>query len=117
MSTTATKYRLIERAELKTLLDTKAPFTLLNTLTAEYYKADKNIPGSKLAPADKLTGEMAASLAPKKDELVVTYCGGTKCPSSKQAAEKLSSLGYTNVAAYEGGLQDWVEGGLPLVSL
>ena len=117
MSTTATKYRLIERAELKDLLDKKAPFQLWNTLTDEYYKADKNIAGSKRVPADKLTAKQAEELAPKKDELIVTYCGGTKCPSSKQAAEKLASLGYTNVAAYEGGLQDWVEAGLPLVSL
>ena len=34
---------------------------------------------------------------------------------SKQAAEKLASLGYTNVFAYEGGLKDWSEAGLPLV--
>ena len=31
--------------------------------------------------------------------------------------EKLASLGYTNVFAYEGGLKDWSEGGFPLVKL
>ena len=57
------------------------------------------------------------SNAAVKTDLIVTYCGGTQCPSSKQAAEKLVSLGYSIVFAYEGGLQDWQEGGFPFVTL
>ncbi len=64
-----------------------------------------------------MTAALAAAKAPKKDEPIVTYCGGVNCPSSKQAAEKLASLGYTNVLAFEGGLQEWTEAGYPLVKL
>lgn len=49
-----------------------------------------------------------------KDAEIVTYCGGVNCPSSKQAAEKLAALGFTNVRAYEGGLEDWTGAGLPV---
>lgn len=114
--TTATTFKHITLAELKAKLDKKEKFQLWNVLTKEYYKAEANIPGSKWIPADTLTGEIASKNA-KKDEFIVTYCGGVKCPSSKQAAEKLVSLGYTNVHAFEGGLQEWSEAGYPLVSL
>lgn len=114
--TTATTFKHITRDELKAKLDKREPIQLWNVLLKDYYKADKNIPGSKWIPVDTLTGELAGTLA-KKDDVIVTYCGGVQCPSSKQAAEKLVSLGYTNVQAFEGGIQEWAEAGFPLVSL
>jgi rhodanese-related sulfurtransferase len=114
--TTAAAYKTITLADLKAKLDKKEPFKLWNVLTKEYYKADKNIPGSKWFPADTLTREIAEKNA-KKDETVVTYCGGVKCPSSRQAAEKLVSVGYTKVYAFEGGLEEWIGAGYPVVSL
>ncbi len=117
MSTTQTKWKVIDRATLKAKLDKKESFQLWNVLTKEYYKPEANIPGSQWLPVDTLTEQLISAKAPKKDTLIVTYCGGLKCPSSRQAADKLVSLGYTNVHAYEGGLQDWQEGGLPFVKL
>lgn len=117
MTTTALTYKHITLKDLKAKIDKKEAFQLWNVLTKDYYKAEANIPGSKYVPVDSLTGELAAKLAPKKDEFIVTYCGGVKCPSSKQAADKLASLGYTNVHAFEGGLQEWSEAGFPFVAL
>ena len=45
------------------------------------------------------------------DMLIVVYCAGPKCPQSLQAAQKLMDLGYTNVKAYEGGLEEWTNAG------
>jgi rhodanese-related sulfurtransferase len=117
MTTTALKYQLIDRAALKAKLDNKETFHLWNVLTKEYYKPEANIPGSQWLPVDTITEKLAAEKVPAKTDMIVAYCGGTQCPSSKQAAEKLSSMGYTNVFAYEGGLQDWSEAKLPLVTL
>jgi len=117
MTTTAQKWQVIDRATLKTKLDKKEPLQLWNVLTKEYYKPEMNIPGSRWIPVDTLTAQLTAEKAPSKDTMIVTYCGGWKCPSSKQAADKLAALGYTNVWAYEGGLQDWTEGNLPVVTL
>lgn len=117
MSTTQSKWKVIDRATLKAKLDKNEKFQLWNVLGTEWYKPHANIQGSKWLAIEKLSGELIAKTEPKKDALIVTYCGGPQCPASKQAADKLVSLGYTNVYAYEGGLQDWKEGGLPFVSL
>jgi rhodanese-related sulfurtransferase len=114
---TVAHFRIMDRAELKKRLDAKERFHFWNVLTKDFYHEDKNIPGSKHVPQDTLTAETVAKMVPRKDEPIVTYCGGTQCPQSKQAAEKLVALGYTNVSAYEGGIQDWAEAGLPLVKL
>lgn len=57
-------------------------------------------------PLDKVGSEVRTTNLPKDAEIVV-YCGGLKCPQSRMAAEKLGKLGYENVRAYEGGLEEW----------
>ena len=86
-------------------------------MTQEHYKPEANIARSQWLAVDTITEKLAAEKVASKAETIVTYCGGPQCPSSKQAAEKLVTLGYTNVFAYEGGLKDWSEAGLPLVKL
>lgn len=76
-----------------------------NVLTGEYFHGEM-IPGSRRVPLDQIGREThAAGLA--KDAEVVVYCAGPKCPQSRMAAEKLQALGYTNVRAYEGGIEEW----------
>ncbi len=116
IATTAEKFRKISRDELKMKIDSGKPFTLWNVLTKEYYHSDKNIPGSIWVPVNELEQRLPSLNAKKTDEIVV-YCGSTQCPSSRQAAQKLASLGYTNVSAFEGGVADWQEADLPFVTL
>src|SRR5688572_18009202 len=84
---------------------------LVEALGAAFY-ADAHLPGAinippahvdKLAPA--LIGDPAAE--------VVVYCSGT-CSSANTVARRLEQLGYTTVAVYSGGKEDWVEHGLPV---
>lgn len=42
------------------------------------------------------------------------YCANGPCADSGIAAGRLEQLGYTNVADYALGKQDWVDAGLPL---
>jgi rhodanese-related sulfurtransferase len=105
----------INRAELKAKLDGKERFHLWNVLSKESYKPGANIPGSAWVPLEALTEKFVRQLVDVKGDTIVVYCGGPACPSAKQAAAKLQSLGYTNVFAYEGGLADWSENGLPLM--
>ena len=42
------------------------------------------------------------------------YCANAPCQNSTIAARALDGLGYTNVAEYVEGKQDWVEAGLRL---
>ena len=43
----------------------------------------------------------------------MTYCAGPKCLASHHAAAKLLALGYKDVQAYRGGLEEWKAAGLP----
>lgn len=81
-----------------------------NVLTDEYFTGEM-IPGSRRVPVDSVGREASRAQLPKDAEIVV-YCAGPACPSSGQAAEKLTDLGYPNIRAYEGGLEEWKEAGL-----
>ena len=80
-----------------------------NVLTDGYFKGEM-IPGSRRVPLDTIGREVSQTRSPKGEEIIV-YCGGPTCPQSLQAAQKLMDLGYTNVRAYEGGLEEWKNAG------
>lgn len=86
-----------------------------NVLTDEYFHGDM-VPGSRRVPLGEVGREVSRLGLPKDAEIVV-YCAGPSCPTSKQATQKLLSLGFTNVRAYEGGLEQWSEAGHELEKL
>jgi rhodanese-related sulfurtransferase len=103
----------ITREELQNEIAAGA-VVVLEALPHNYY-ADGHIPGALNLPLDDVEFR-AAELVPDRDAAVVTYCTGTSCPNSRIAAEQLRKLGYTNVRAFEGGKEDWVQAGLLLES-
>ena len=113
---TTKTYQHIDRNTLKKKVDAKETFNLWNVLSHEYFKPEMNIPGSMWIPVDHLEMKIEKLNINKNAEIVV-YCGGTQCPQSKQAAEKLVELGYTNVYAYEGGIKEWQEAGYQFETL
>jgi rhodanese-related sulfurtransferase len=103
----------ISTAELAERFRADVGLHVWNVLTDEYFKGEL-IPGSRRAPVDHL-GEALRRSSLAKDAAVVVYCAGPACPSSRHAAEKLAALGYTNVRAYEGGLDEWKASGRGVV--
>lgn len=103
--------RTISRGELEAAVD-HDEVVVLEALPPEYYE-EAHLPGARNLPLD-LIDDLAASLVPEKDAAIVTYCSDDTCSNSKLAAERLESLGYTNVRAYEAGKRDWTDAGLPL---
>ena len=99
----------ISMEELQQRLEHDNSLHLWNVLTDGYFKGEM-IPGSHRVPLDTIGREVSEAKAPKGEEIIV-YCGGPKCPQSLQAAQKLMDLGYTNVKAYEGGLEEWKNAG------
>jgi rhodanese-related sulfurtransferase len=85
---------------------------LWNVLTDEYFKGEM-IPASRRVPLDTVGREVATSGIARDAEIIV-YCSGPTCPQSSAAAEKLTTLGFTNVRAYKGGLEQWKAAGLPV---
>lgn len=101
----------ISRAELRTAID-RAAVTVIDALPPSNYE-QQHLPGAiNLVEAD-VTDE-AAQLLPDKGAAIVTYCSNTACGNSRAVANRLESLGYTNVRTYHEGIQDWTEAGLPI---
>lgn len=72
-----------------------------------------HIPTAKLIPDTKMDKYLPAfqKLNLPKDALIATYCGGLKCAKSLIVAEKLRSLGYTNVKIFLAGMPAWKKDG------
>ena len=108
----STSITTVSTDQLRQTLNSKRPIQFWNVLTDEWFKGE-NIFGSRRVPLDKVGNEVRSTNLPKSAEIIV-YCGGPKCPQSRMAAEKLVQLGYEDVRAYEGGLEEWKNAGLPV---
>jgi rhodanese-related sulfurtransferase len=84
---------------------------IVEALGAGYY-ADAHLPGAVNIPPAQVD-RLAPTLLPLLDAAVVVYCSGT-CSSADVVARHLERLGYSNVAVYPGGKEDWVEHDLPV---
>jgi rhodanese-related sulfurtransferase len=104
-----TQPRIISADELADVLQRGAIDEFWNVLTDDYFTGEL-IPGSRRVPLDRV-GREAAATGVAKDAAIVVYCSGPTCPQSGQAAQKLATLGYTNVRLFEGGLAAWKQSG------
>ena len=95
-------YEQITQEQAKGLLDSEEDYILLDVRTQLEYD-EGHIPGATLLP-DYEVSEKAEELLPDKDQLILVYCrSGNR---SKQAADKLARLGYTNIVEF-GGINSW----------
>jgi rhodanese-related sulfurtransferase len=99
-------------SELKSKIDQRAPFVLVEALPEPYYRKG-HLPGARLMPHTEVAA-LAPSLIADKTTDVVVYCANSACKNSDQAAEQLRELGYQNVRVYVGGKADWQEAGFEL---
>ena len=106
--------RTINRESLLRKLLSAARPTVVEALPERYF-ADRHLPGAINLPHDKVD-ELAPRLLPDKGAEIVVYCSNLQCQNSGIAAHRLTALGYTNVAVYRNGKQDWETAGLPLES-
>lgn len=101
--------KTITTQELKSRIGQDIGLHVWNVTTDQYFKGEM-IPGSRHIPVDKLSGALKNASVTQDSEIVV-YCAGPKCPASKMAAEQLTGLGFKNVTAFEGGIEDWKKSG------
>ena len=95
--------------ELDNRLRQRGAFIFWNVLS-EAYSSGELIPGSLWVPVDTV-GREAKRLGLSPDAEIVVYCANPTCPNSTDAAGKLRTLGFTNVRAYKGGLEEWKASG------
>lgn len=91
----------------------KSGLFLVNVLDADHYN-DCHIkaPNSININIEDLDA-FAATLDPKKAE-VVFYCSNYMCLASGFAAKYFKDKGFVHVWAYEAGMADWYQKGLPV---
>ena len=105
-------FRRIYREDIHAHLRAGSAMTLVEALPEKYYR-DGHLPGAIRIGHDEVR-EQAANRLPEKDACTVVYCANTPCRNSRIAAQALASMGYTNVAEYGEGKQDWIDAGLPV---
>ena len=98
-------YEQITPAEAKALMDSEDGYVILDVRTSEEF-AERHIEGAILIP-DYEIREKAESILTDKDQLILVYCRSGR--RSKNAANELATLGYTNIKEF-GGINDWKYG-------
>ena len=95
-------YVNITAEEAKEIMDSQEGYIILDVRTQAEYD-EGHIPGAVLIPNTEIKDRAEGEL-PDKDQLILVYCrSGNR---SKQAAQILARLGYTNIKEF-GGIIDW----------
>lgn len=94
--------RRVTGQEAMDLMAKETDFLIVDVRTEGEY-AEGHIRGAVLLPNETIGAETVGAL-PNKDQLLFVYCrSGNR---SRQAAQKLVGLGYTNVVDF-GGVNTW----------
>ena len=95
-------YRQVSVDEAIEIMRTESDYIILDVRTGEEF-AEKHIPGAINVP-NEIISNYAIPELPDKNQLILVYCRSGR--RSKEAAEKLANIGYTNVVEF-GGINDW----------
>ncbi|MDD3203000.1 MAG: rhodanese-like domain-containing protein [Pygmaiobacter massiliensis] len=96
------EYRTLTAQEAKARMDSGDSIVVLDVRTEAEFE-EKHIEGAVLIPNETIISEPPAEL-PDKDAEILIYCrSGNR---SRQAAEKLIGMGYSNVYDF-GGINSW----------
>ena len=95
-------YRSITMDEAVTMMSRKTGYIILDVRRPDEFSAG-HIPNAINVPNETI-GTAEIPELPDKDRLIMVYCRSGR--RSKEAAEKLVKLGYTNIVEF-GGILDW----------
>ena len=95
-------YMNITAEEAKQIMDTETGYIILDVRTQEEYD-ESHIPGAIVIPNTEIETRAEQELT-DKGQMILVYCRSGR--RSKQAAEILVALGYTNIKEF-GGIIDW----------
>lgn len=102
VNSTNNTYRQISMDEAVAMMERESGYITLDVRTPAEF-AEKHIPNAINIPNENI-GTDEISALPDKDQLIMVYCRSGR--RSKEAAEKLVKLGYTNIVEF-GGIIDW----------
>ena len=100
----------IDKDELLGRMEGEYEFILVDTIGG--YDGNRfRIKGAKTIPYPEVIDRRRELSG--YDEIII-YCKNSGCRASKKAASGLILLNVSNVKVYEGGIDEWVESGLPV---
>ena len=95
-------YRQVSMDEAVEMMKNESGYIILDVRRPDEY-SDGHIPGA-INVANEVIGTEAIPELPDKSQRIFVYCRSGR--RSKEAAEKLVNLGYTNIVEF-GGIIDW----------
>ncbi len=95
-------YRQISMDEAVAMMATETNYIILDVRRPDEF-AEGHIPGAINVPNETI-GTAEIPELPTQNQLIMVYCRSGR--RSKEAAEKLVNLGYTNIVEF-GGILDW----------
>ena len=98
----ANSYRQISMDEAVKMMKDEKNYIILDVRRPDEY-AEGHIPGAINVPNEEIGTAEIAEL-PSKSQLILVYCRSGR--RSKEASEKLTKLGYTNIVEF-GGILDY----------
>ncbi len=101
----------VDAAQAKKLFDQEALFV---DLRKENMWNSGRIPGAVWLDMKTAFNQEALEAEAKKDEVLVFYCSGVRCPRSAKACVKALEWGYTKVNYFRGGFPAWKNAGYPV---
>jgi rhodanese-related sulfurtransferase len=99
-------------AEVQAEREQSSRLVILDVRNQDEWESGAHIPGAISLPLDELSSQVPA-LIPDKNTPIVVTCYNRNV-RSHQAIEILRQQGYTQVFNLDGGLEAWMEDGLPI---
>ena len=93
---------MISADEAALMMARETGYIILDVRRPDEFAAG-HIPNAVNVPNESIGAEEIPAL-PDRDQLIFVYCRSGR--RSKEAAEKLAALGYTNIVEF-GGILDW----------
>lgn len=95
-------YRQISQEDAQRMMESGSSYIIVDVRTQDEFNTG-HIPGAICIPNESINKTQPVEL-PDLDQLIMVYCrSGNR---SKQAAQKLANMGYTNVVEF-GGISTW----------
>lgn len=101
-SRTDATYTQITQEEAKVMMDKNDGHIIVDVRRQDEYDTG-HIPDAVLIPNESIADKQPEEL-PDLDQIILVYCRSGR--RSKEAAQKLADMGYTNVYEF-GGIIDW----------
>ena len=100
--TPSNTYRQISMEEAADIMEQESGYIILDVRRPDEFSSG-HIPKAINVPNETISTSEIAEL-PNKNQLILVYCRSGR--RSKEAAQKLVDIGYTNIVEF-GGILDW----------